>query len=258
MASTAPHPDDFVRQAARELDPDRYVSALLSPSAARGDLITLAAFMGEVGRVPRIAHEPRIAAIRLEWWYEALTGEGATGNPVADAIRGVLERRQLDPAPLLATVDAWGALLEPAPIETEAAAWTAFGATEQGAFRFAGIIQGVAMDADAGRTVALAAESYAITRRLLAGAAGSSHPVALPAASQATWLDGIRRRRDEAAARLRDAPPGLHDALRPLALIEPYLRSLERGGGPGRAALPEITPLARAWHLWRAKLVGRI
>lgn len=258
MPSPAPLSGEVVRRAAREHDPDRYLAALLSPPAARGDLVTLAAFMGEVCRVPRVAHEPRIAAIRLEWWYEALTGTGPTGNPIADAVQAMLDRRRMDREPLLTTVDAWAALLEPAADQSETRAWKAFGATEQGGFRFAAAILGVPPQTDAGGTIALAAESFAMTRRLVRAAAGLTPPAGLPDVASAGWIEGIRRRRDEVRARLASAPRGLHDALRPLALIEPYLRALERGGGAGPAAPPGITPLARAWHLWRAKLTRHI
>ena len=43
---------EAVRAAARSLDRDRYLAALLSPRSARSDLIALAAFMGEVARIP--------------------------------------------------------------------------------------------------------------------------------------------------------------------------------------------------------------
>ena len=55
-----------VREAARSLEPDRYLSALLAPLAAREDLITLAAFLGEAARVPAIVSEPMIGEIRLQ------------------------------------------------------------------------------------------------------------------------------------------------------------------------------------------------
>lgn len=259
MPGLTPMLENVVRQAAREFDPDRFLAALLSPPDARADLITIAAFMGEVSRIPRVAHDPRIAAIRREWWYEALGGAGATGNPVADAVIELIGRRQLDRAPLLAVIDVWGTWLEPQPFENETAAWEAAATTELGGFRSAAAILGVPVNVEARRTLGQAAESFGMTRRLLADATAPPPAVRrLPSVPAAYWIEGVRRRRDEVRARIMKAPRGLHAALRPLALIEPYLRALEGVRSGSRAAPPEITPLARAWHLWRAKLTGRI
>ena len=41
-----------MRAAARELDYDRYLTALLAPNRARDGLMALAAFHGEIARIP--------------------------------------------------------------------------------------------------------------------------------------------------------------------------------------------------------------
>ena len=85
--SAAASEREAVRAAARELDYDRYLAALLAPRRARDDLMALAAFHGEIARIPLTVREPAIGDIRLQWWRDALrTPAGtATGNPVADA-----------------------------------------------------------------------------------------------------------------------------------------------------------------------------
>ena len=96
--------EDPVIASARSGEPDRYLAALLAPPAARGDLLALAAFTGELARVPSlVTREPTMGEIRLQWWRDALAAPalGArTGNPVADAICATVHRHDL-PAPLL-------------------------------------------------------------------------------------------------------------------------------------------------------------
>ena len=57
---------DAVRNAARSHAPDFYLSALLAPRSVRSDLVTLAAYLGEIARVPLTASEPALGAIRTQ------------------------------------------------------------------------------------------------------------------------------------------------------------------------------------------------
>ena len=83
----------LVRGAARQFAPDQYVAALLAPSKSRDDLIALAAFWGETRRIAHEVSDPMLAEIRLQWWRDALSaGAGASGHPVADAMRDVMNR----------------------------------------------------------------------------------------------------------------------------------------------------------------------
>ena len=62
--------DDVIRLAARAYERDRYLAALLSPAARRDDLLVLAAFAGDVGRIASSVSEPMMGAIRLQWWRD--------------------------------------------------------------------------------------------------------------------------------------------------------------------------------------------
>lgn len=55
-----------VRDTARTYAPDRYLAALLAPKSYRDDLIILAAFLGEMERIPKIVREPALGEIRLQ------------------------------------------------------------------------------------------------------------------------------------------------------------------------------------------------
>lgn len=62
-------------------DPDRWLSLMAAPVAARARLLPLYAFNLEVARAPWVSHEPAIGQMRLQWWRDALA-EIAEGGPV--------------------------------------------------------------------------------------------------------------------------------------------------------------------------------
>src|SRR5688572_31978227 len=106
----------IVRGEARDLDHDRYLAALLAPAPARDALMTLAAFHGEIARIPTNVREPAMGAIRLQWWRDALGGDAAaepTGSPVADRLRHTIESGVLPLAEVLSIIDAYETLLQP-------------------------------------------------------------------------------------------------------------------------------------------------
>ena len=102
---------ETIRDVARATGRDRYLSALLAPRAARDDLITLAAFLGEVARIPRVVSDPRLGAIRLQWGADTVEGfaQGAPscGHPLAEALGALTLRRGLSKSVL---ADAIGAI----------------------------------------------------------------------------------------------------------------------------------------------------
>jgi len=102
-------PSDAVVAAARTYARESYLAALLAPSKVRGDLIVLAAFEGEIARIPLVVSEPMMGEIRLQWWRDwiEMMGPGlSSGNPVADALGDVVRRRGIDVGGLLASLDA--------------------------------------------------------------------------------------------------------------------------------------------------------
>lgn len=86
-------------------DPDRWRTAMTAPEPARPGLLALYAFNLELARAPWVASEPLLAAIRLQWWADAVAeiyeGKPARRHevvePLAEAIvAGDLPRRLLD------------------------------------------------------------------------------------------------------------------------------------------------------------------
>ena len=78
---TSPGELDEIRGLARTFEYDRYMTALLMPRASREGLVLLAAFAGELRRIPDLVTEPMIGAIRFQWWRDALEEIGQ-GGPV--------------------------------------------------------------------------------------------------------------------------------------------------------------------------------
>ena len=59
-------------------------------------------------------------------------------------------------------------------------------------------------------------------------------------------------------ARIGHASPALRTALLPVALVEPYLRALERQDHDIKTDIGDVAPLVRVWRIWRAHVTGRI
>lgn len=82
----------------RGLDRDRYLATLVLPAHARPYVTALYAFNAEVAAVRERVSGPQPGEIRLQWWNDALTGEGhgaVRQNPVADALIETLEKFRL-------------------------------------------------------------------------------------------------------------------------------------------------------------------
>lgn len=88
----------------RQTDRDRYLSTLVLPEAIRADMQALYAFNAEVAAVRDRVSEPGPGEIRLQWWVDALKGEGhgaVRNNPVAAALFDTIKRHSLPTVPLL-------------------------------------------------------------------------------------------------------------------------------------------------------------
>lgn len=97
--------EDLVRAA----DKDRYLASLFAPAEARRHLFALYAFNAEIARVREVVRTPMAGEIRLQWWRDALQGEGhgeVRANPVADALIDTVASCRLPVEPLLALVEA--------------------------------------------------------------------------------------------------------------------------------------------------------
>jgi 15-cis-phytoene synthase len=275
---------DVVRLAARAHERDRYLSALLAPRAARDDLIALAAFAGEIARIPAMVREPMAGEIRLQWWRDALEalerGE-KSGHPVADAVGAARLRHRLPNSLLHGIIDAHTIGLYEEPLADDRALWSFLANTEGAMFALG--LRVLGRGGNGWPSVADAAgRAYGLARALMElPALLAQGRTLLPASRlQAAGLSPADLEAGIAPDRLRPVVQGLAEearsqlakardgwrrltgaeraALLPLALVEPYLRALERPGLNLLREPAEILPLRRVWRLWWARRSGSL
>jgi phytoene synthase len=105
----------------RTEDRPRYYATLFAPEPARSDLFALYGFAAEIARVPRQVSDPTLGRIRLQWWRDALTGEGGPRQGDAPALRAIdeaIHRHSLPAAELCSLIDARTADLHADPPPT--------------------------------------------------------------------------------------------------------------------------------------------
>ncbi len=275
---------DVVQVAARAYERDRYLSALLAPAHIRGDLIALAAFAGEVGRVPAFVSEPMMGRIRLQWWRERIEAGTSSGHPIATAALAAIERHNLPKSRFIDLIDAHDDTLDDAPFADDGALHSYLLRTHGTLFVCEGLIRGFTIEPTLARHAALA---YGLSRHLLELFATISHGRQfLPMDRLANaGLSAERVQSDERKTLIMEqvAADVAKDAHRflvavrlsartlsraqrrgflPLALVEPYLRLFEQQGlrqnGLGQAAAADIGSLSRVIRLWFAHATARL
>ncbi len=256
-----------VRQAARDLDYDRYLAALLSSSRARADLMTIAAFHGEISRVPLAVHEPTMGAIRLQWWRDVIDNRGAgeaPGSPVADSVQRLLAADDEAVEDARAMIDAYEELLHPGALSRPGAV-EAFATMAQGsAFRWAARRLG-ALAPNQSELIGASAQAYGRAQllRALPGLLRQGHnPFVTPQSGDWGMITGVLLARTrKAIAEVRRlaplAPVAIRDVILPVALVEPYLAALERLGSKLIDEQATISPLTRVWRIYVAKRLRR-
>jgi 15-cis-phytoene synthase len=272
-----------IAAAARAGEPDRYLAALLAPWAVRGDLLALAAFAAEIGRVPFAAtREPLLGEMRLQWWHDSLQGADAVvrcGHPIADAMRSVICRHGLPRAWLLGLIDATQSALRPRPFADDEALHRHLAAIQGTLFRLAGRIAGAAHGGDFEAACAASAQAYGLARMLYELPHGLAHGRVALSLSRLTaarltpeevvadadlghlpalcaQMCGDARQHLLAARRhVAHLPRADRVVFLPLALVELYLRAtvgLDGVQGLDRVA---VSPLARIGRIavahWR-------
>ena len=225
---------------------DQWLGALYASANARGALFALASFDYEIRHALVRAHNPTLAAIRLAWWREAISGERqaeAAGNPVTFALLAAIEDYALPQACLEAMLDA--RLREIAPDDDfNLAAFRAYADESEGArLKLAARIAAGGADLDSAAACAPAGMALALTRVLkeLPFKAGSA-PTLIPA--------DVAARHDTSAADFdaRRVTPGVVAACAELkALARDKLAEAERAAQEFRSGDP--AGLHSAWPL---------
>lgn len=274
-----------VYAAARAHARDRYLAALLAPHDVRDDLVTVAAYVGELERIPYVAKDATIGEIRFQWWRDALAAPAgtATGHPVADAVRGLAARRGLAASLLALPIEGYARVLYEDGIGNEDGLLAYSDETEGSAIRLALAVLGGFDDGSAQKLVLPAAGAQAATRLALTLPQHLAFDrLPLPAAFVGLARDP--RGADEGAAREAarehvkllagearvhlarfrgeqmnlDAGGRFISAFLPLCLVEPYLAAAVRSRRDALLELADISPLSRIARLWFAHWLRRV
>lgn len=270
-----------VLDAARSHDRDRYLSALLAPTIAQDDLVVLAAYFGELKRIPLVARETEIGEVRFQWWRDTLASPGAaSGHPVADGLMALAERRSLPRELLLAPLEGYARELYEDGVSRAGDVSLYAEETEGAAIRLALAVLGgpEAKAAElsvepAGRALALTRLALTLPQHLSHGRlplpeslvteAGDPRPNGRPEASavarKLSELLAAEVRRQLADFRASEGRLGanIFSAFLPLCLADPYLNAILKPGRDVLRDVADISPLSRVMRLWFAHWRGR-
>ncbi|SFL54102.1 phytoene/squalene synthase family protein [Methylobacterium pseudosasicola] len=266
-------------QLVRDGDPDRYYATLFAPAAARPHLFALYAFSLTIARVREAASNPMAGEIRLQWWRDALQGEArgdVRANPVAAALEEAIRVNRLLRQPFVDLIDArvFDLYEDPMPRVNDLEGYC--GETASALFRLASLVIGNGTEPGGAGAAGHAGVAYGLTGLLRALPwHARSGQVYLPADVLARYGvtreditsgrggPGLRRAcadlRDLARTHLRAfeaARPAIAPlagtAFLPVALVEPYLATMERASYDPLNTLTDLPRWRRLWRLWRA------
>ena len=265
----------------REGDPDRYWATLFAPAEKRPYLHALHAFNFEVARVRDSVREPMLGEIRLQWWRDALQGEArgdVRANPVAAALDDTLVTFRLprqalvdlidarvfdlydDPMPSLNDLEGYCGETSSRLIQIAATVLTdgadpgcADAAGHAGvAYAVTGLLRAFPWHARAGQVYLpqdILARHGVVREDIVGGRGGPGLRAAL------ADMRAVARKHLDQARRLRATVPAeAAPAFRPLALVEPYLKAMERPGYDPFVTPVELPRWRAIWALWRWNL----
>lgn len=109
MSGAADGQGDYAASFLRDADRDRYYASLLLKQPEQKAVQALYAFAADVSSIRDRAREPAAGEIRLQWWADALKGDGhgnVRQNPLAAALLDAIEQYQLPAGPLLRLIAA--------------------------------------------------------------------------------------------------------------------------------------------------------
>lgn len=279
MSAAGPANQAFCADEARARDFPFYAASLFVPPGPRRGWLALAAFNAEVAQVRDHVTQPLTGEVRLQWWREALTGEGAgadrdgvRANPVAAEMLRAIAAYDVPVEPLIRLIDAhvFDVYDDPMPdmaaleahCRDTAAALYALRARILGASlsdverlaEHAGIAAGLvevmlALPRTAARRQMYLPADLLRHHHVVAGKVFMREGGELLGAALAHLRGEARSQLDRAMALLAEAPAVARPAFLPLALVATTLERLERADP---FAPPAPSRLATLWTLWRA------
>ena len=102
-------------QALRETDRDLSLALLFAPAASRDPIADRLSLAIEAETAMKLASEPMLAAVRLQWWVEAIQNSSGDSVPLMGRLLGHLDRGSLASADLVAQMGLWQDRLSTSP-----------------------------------------------------------------------------------------------------------------------------------------------
>lgn len=261
----------------RKEDPDRYFACLYAPERKRRHLHALYAFSLELARVRELVSEPLTGEIRMQWWRDALCGEGrgdVTAHPIAGALLDTVKKFELPVQALKDLIEGRSFDLYDDPMPTRGDLEGYCGETSSSLMRLASLVLADGRDPGGADAAGHAGVAYAITGLLRALPWHASRgQLYLPADMLAKHgvtrdevvggkvtpglcnalaeLRALARHHYEMA--LRAAPAmevGPRAALMPLAVVPVYLKRMESGGYEPFRSLITAPLWRRLFAMW--------
>jgi len=264
----------------REGDPDRYWAILFAPADKRPYLYALYAFSFEIARVREAVREALMGEIRLQWWRDALQGEvrgDVRANPVAAALDDTIVKFRLPRQSLVDVIDAriFDLYEDPMPSLNDLEGYC--GETSSSLIQLSSIVLANSADPGTADSAGHAGVAYAITGLLRAFpwharqgqvyvpvdilerhgvvrddiVAGRGGPGLNGALAD---LRAVARRHLAQVRTLRPSiPVAAAPAFRPLALVEPYLKAMERRDYDPFHTPVDLPQWRKIWALWRGR-----
>ncbi len=262
----------------REGDPDRYWASLFASADKRPFLHALYAFSFEIARVRDSVREAMVGEIRLQWWRDALQGEArgdVRANPVAAALDDTIVRFRLPRQALVDLIDARVFDLYDDLMPTLNDLEGYCGETSSRLIRLASIVLAEGQDTGGADAAGHAGVAYAVTGLLRAfpwharsgqvyipqdilarhGVVrediikGRGGPGLLAALAD---LRAVARRHVQQVRTLKGSvPPEVRPAFQALALVEPYLKTMERRDYDPFTSAVDLPQWRRLAALWR-------
>ncbi len=260
-------------------DRDRYLADLFAPEELRRHLFALHAFNLEVARIRETATDPTLGEIRLQWWRDAIRGEGG-GHPVATALAETIATFRLPRAAFDHLIEArtFDLYDDQMPSLNDLEGYA--GETSSSLMQLAAIVLAGGADPGTAEIAGHAGVAFALTGLLRALPIHASrrqsylpkdmvvrHGVDLEDVFAGRMTPGLAALLTEMRAVIRGhlasvaaIAPRLDrrflPAFLPVALCEPHLKRMERPGLDPFRVSAEIAPLRRQWVLWRAARRG--
>lgn len=244
-----------IAETLKETDKDRYFATLVLPELHRPAIQALYAFNADVATVRDRAREPAPGEIRLQWWVDAIKGEGhgaVRQNPVADALLNAIETYSLPTGALLRLIAARRFdLYDDAMPDVQSFEGYA-GETASVLYQLAAMILNGGAEIETGDAAGHLGVAQALVGHLRAfGLNASRGRIVLPwsvfaangvregelfagrvsegmLAAHAQLIDLAREHLAKAEAAIAKLPKTLRPAFAPVALQRPYLKRIER------------------------------